>query len=305
MNFSNLFRRNRKEMNMSKTILITGTSSGFGLDTAETLASAGHHVFASMREIAGRNKSKAESLRAKGIQVVELDVTSDASVKAGVTAVLEEAGRLDVIVNNAGIGSLNVSEAFTADQVRELYDVNVFGVQRVLRSVLPSFRSQGSGLVINIGSVFGRVTMPFFGLYGSSKFALEAITDSYRYELSQFGIDVVLIQPSAYPTGIFASAQQPEDTACVASYGELSGVPGKIAQSVADSFKGDNCPSPHEVAEAIASLVGQAEGTRPARVVVGQSFGADHLNGQADAVQAKVLETTGLSFLAQRPTAEA
>ena len=294
-----------KGIKMSKTVLITGTSSGFGRDTAETLAAAGHKVFASMRDTGGRNKTKAESLRSKGIQVVQLDVTNDSSVEEGVNTVLKEAGRLDAVVNNAGIGSLNVSEAFTADQLRELYDVNVFGVQRVLRSVLPSFRSQGSGLVINIGSVFGRVTMPFFGLYGSSKFALEAITESYRYELSQFGIDVVLIQPSAYPTGIFASAQQPADTACVASYGELNGVPGKIAQSVADSFKGENCPSPHEVAEAIASLVSQAEGTRPARVVVGQSFGADHLNAQADAVQAKVLETTGLSFLAQRPAAKA
>lgn len=155
------------------------------------------------------------------------------------------------------------------------------------------------------GAHNGRVVIPFFGLYGSSKFAHEAITDSYRYELSQFGIDVVLIQPGAYPTGIFASAQQPADTDCVAAYGELSGVPTKISQSIADSFKGENCPNPHEVAEAIAKLVAQAGGARPARVVVGRSFGADHLNAQAEAVQAQVLETTGLSFLVQHPAASA
>ena len=154
---------------MSKKVLITGTSSGFGRDTAETLAHAGHQVFASMRDISGRNHANAEALSSKGILVVELDVTDDASVQRGVSSVLAQTGRLDVLINNAGIGSLNVSEAFTTDQLRELYDVNVFGVQRVLRSVLPSLRSQPGGLVINIGSVLGRVTIPFFGLYGSSK----------------------------------------------------------------------------------------------------------------------------------------
>lgn len=288
---------------MSKTVLITGTSSGFGRDTSETLAHAGHRVFASMRDVIGRNHSNAEALRAKGIQVVELDVTNDASVENGVKSVLAQTGRLDVLINNAGIGSLNVSEAFTTDQLRELYDVNVFGVQRVLRSVLPSFRSQGQGLVINIGSTVGRVTILFFGLYGSSKFALEAITESYRYELSQFGIDVVLVQPSAYPTGIFASAQQPADTERITGYGELGGIPTKIAQTFAESFMGEDAPNPHEVAETLAKLVSQPNGARPARVAVGQPFGADVINATADTVQTQLLQTLGLTFLAQLPSA--
>jgi NAD(P)-dependent dehydrogenase (short-subunit alcohol dehydrogenase family) len=299
--FSQSFRRKRKESTMSKTILITGTSSGFGRDTAETLAHAGHRVFASMRDTAGRNHSNAEALRSKNIHVVELDVTNDASVQRGVSSVLTQAGRLDVLINNAGIGSLNVSEAFTTDQLRELYDVNVFGVQRVLRSVLPSLRSQREGLVINIGSILGRVTVPFFGLYGSSKFALEAITETYRYELSQFGIDVVLVQPSSYPTGIFAGAQQPADTDRIAAYGELGGIPAKIAQTISDSFKGDNAPNPHEVAEVITKLVAQPNGSRPARVVVGRSLGADVINAQAEAVQTQLLQGLGLAFLAQPP----
>src|SRR5262245_30635966 len=128
---------------MSKTILITGASSGFGRDTAETLARTGHRVFASMRDVAGRNRANAEALRSKGIHVVELDVTDNASVERGVTSVLAQAGRLDVLINNAGIGSSGVSEAFTADQVRALFDVNVFGIQRMLRAVLPAFRRQG------------------------------------------------------------------------------------------------------------------------------------------------------------------
>src|SRR5215813_316921 len=155
---------------MSKTILITGTSTGFGRDTAETLAHAGHRVFASMRDVAGHNRLPAEAARAKGLDVVEIDVTDDASVERGVASVLERAGRLDVLVNNAGIGSAGISEAFTTDQLRALFDVNVFGVQRTLRAVLPGFRRQGEGLVVNIGSILGRLTFPFFGLYGASKF---------------------------------------------------------------------------------------------------------------------------------------
>src|ERR1700748_2763657 len=124
---------------MTKTILITGASSGFGLDTAKTLAQAGHRVFAAMRNISDRNRPHAEALRARGIHIVELDVTDDVSVERAVNSVLTQAGRLDVLVNNAGIGSAGVSEAFTTDQVRDLFNVNVLGVQRTLRAVLPTF----------------------------------------------------------------------------------------------------------------------------------------------------------------------
>ncbi|HTA80384.1 MAG TPA: SDR family oxidoreductase [Terracidiphilus sp.] len=284
---------------MSKIILITGASSGFGRDTAKTLAQAGHRVFASMRDVAGRNKAHAEALRAQDIDVVELDVTDDASVERGVKSVFAQTGRIDVVINNAGIGSLNVSEAFTTSQLRELFDVNVFGVQRVLRAVLPFFRSQHEGLIVNIGSVLGRVTVPFFGLYGASKFALEAITETYRYELSQLGIDVVLVQPSSYPTSIFASAQVPDDTARVDAYGDLGAIPQKIAQTIASSFEGKNAPNPHDVAKAIRGIVEQPKGARPARTVVGESFGADVLNAQAASVQTQLLEGLGLAQLAQ------
>src|ERR1700748_1879110 len=121
-------------MKMSKVILITGTSTGFGRDTAETLAQAGHRVFASMRDIAGRNKPHAEALRAKEIDVVELDVTNDASVDSAVASVLKEAGRIDVVINNAGIGATGISESYTTEQIRGLFDVNVLGGHRTLRA---------------------------------------------------------------------------------------------------------------------------------------------------------------------------
>jgi NAD(P)-dependent dehydrogenase (short-subunit alcohol dehydrogenase family) len=284
---------------MPKTILITGASSGFGRDTAETLAHAGHRVFASMLDVTNRNRSQADALRANGIDVVEIDVTDDASVERGVDSVLARAGRLDVLVNNAGIGSAGVSEAFTTDQMRALFDVNVFGIQRMLRAVLPAFRGQGEGLVVNIGSILGRVTFPFFGIYGASKFAIEALTDSYRYELSQLGVDVVLVQPSNYPTNIFASALLPGDTERAGAYGEIGAIPGKMVETLMQLFQGENAPNPHDVAEAIAKIVEQPNGSRPARTVVGQSFGTDTINAHVAPVQAQLLDGLGLGQLGE------
>src|SRR5512143_1519952 len=205
----------------SKTILITGASSGFGHDTAETLARAGHSVFASMREVNGKHRDQANALRKQGIVVVELDVSNDASVDAAVKEVLARAGRIDVLVNNAGIAAAGVTEAFTADQAKAVLNTNVVGVLRATRAVLPAMRRQGDGLIVNVGSVLGRVTFPFFGIYGASKFAVEALTDSLRYEVSQLGIDVTLVQPSAYPTPMYASVQQPADANRAAAYGPV------------------------------------------------------------------------------------
>jgi NAD(P)-dependent dehydrogenase (short-subunit alcohol dehydrogenase family) len=286
---------------MSKTILITGTSSGFGRDTAETLARAGHTVYASMRDIAGVNRPHAEALRALGLSVVQLDVTDDASVESAVAAVLAKTGRIDVLINNAGIAAAGVSEAFTPDQVRALFEVNVFGLQRTLRAVLPAFRRQGDGLIVNVGSILGRVTFPFFGLYGASKYAVEALSDSYRYELSQFGVDVVLVQPSAYPTNMYTSVQQPADGRRAEDYGAVGKIPGKMFETFMGMFQGKNAPNPHDVAEAIAKLVGQKKGSRPARIVVGQPFGADVVNQQTAPVQAQVVEGLGLGHLAVIP----
>ena len=148
---------------MPKTILITGASSGFGRDTAETLRRAGHTVYASMRGAQGKNREAAEALQTLGIETVELDVSDDASVEAGVERVVAEAGNIDVLVNNAGIGSAGVTEAFTAEQTRVVFDTNVIGLLRVTRAVLPSMRRRRDGLIINIGSILGRVTFPLLG----------------------------------------------------------------------------------------------------------------------------------------------
>src|SRR5215813_9738951 len=131
---------------MSKTILITGGSSGFGRDTAETLHRAGHTVYASMRGVEGKNREAAEALRKLGIKTPDVDVRDDASVDAGVKNVLAEAGEIDVLVNKAGIGSAGVTEAFTTEQAKAVFDTNVVGLLRVTRAVLPSMRRRHEGL---------------------------------------------------------------------------------------------------------------------------------------------------------------
>ena len=207
-------------------------------------------------------------------------------------------GRIDVLVNNAGLFSMGVTEAFTPAQARAMFDVNVFGTLAATRAVLPHMRARRDGLVVTLGSVVGRVTFPFMGLYGASKFALEALTDSLRYELSQLGVDIVLIQPSAYPTNIFAAAQSPADAARAAEYGALARVPEQMGAAFAAMFAGPDAPHPREVAVAIANVIAQPKGTRPDRVVVGTPFGADALNEAARTVQDQALAGLGLSALA-------
>jgi NADP-dependent 3-hydroxy acid dehydrogenase YdfG len=284
---------------MSKTILITGASSGFGRDTAETLARAGHTVYASMRGLEGKNRVAAEALEKLGIKTVELDVNDDASVEAGVKKVLAEAGKIDVLVNNAGIASAGVTEAFTADQAKAIFDTNVIGLLRVTRAVLPSMRRKRDGLVINIGSILGRVTFPFFGIYGASKMAVEALTDSLRLEVSQFGVEVVEVQPSAYPTDMYASIQTPAGADITISYGEVGQIPGAMFKTFMSIFEGENAPKPHDVAETLTKLVGQTKGSRAARTVVGAAFGTDKINGDVAPVQTQVVEGLGLGHLAK------
>jgi NADP-dependent 3-hydroxy acid dehydrogenase YdfG len=284
---------------MSKTILITGASSGFGRDTAETFARAGHTVYAAIRGTQGKNRAATEALQKQGIETVELDVNDDASVAAGVSKVLSEAGKLDVLVNNAGIASAGVTEAFTSNQAKAIFDTNVIGLLRVTSAVLPSMRAKRDGLIINIGSILGRVTLPFFGIYGASKMAVEALTDSLRLEVSQLGVEVVEVQPSAYPTNMYASIQMPAKAGVVTSYGEIGQIPGAIFKTFMSMFQGENAPNPHDIAEAVARLIAQPKGSRAVRTVVGAAFGADKVNSDVAPVQSQAVDGLGLGHLAK------
>ncbi|MEP3279935.1 MAG: SDR family oxidoreductase [Stappiaceae bacterium] len=282
---------------MSKVILITGTSTGFGRDTAETLAREGHRVFASMRDPYNKNREHAEALKSRGIDIVDLDVTDTRSVDQAVAMVVSKAGRIDVLINNAGVACAGISEAFTDAQLTALFDVNVIGLHRVTRAVLPTLRRQNDGLIINIGSILGRITFPFFGLYGASKHAVEAITESLRYEVSQLGVDVTLVQPSAYPTHMYASALQPGDTSRLEEYGTVGEIPGAMFQNFATMFEADDAPAPHDIAQAISLLIRTPTRQRPSRTVVGTSFGADAINDAIAPFQADSAAALGLDHL--------
>jgi NAD(P)-dependent dehydrogenase (short-subunit alcohol dehydrogenase family) len=283
---------------MGKTILITGASSGFGRLTAETLANSGHTVFAGFRSTDGVKKQIADALRQKNVEILTLDVTDQQSVDSAIAQLLKRSpGGLDVVVNNAGMASAGISEAFAPEQTRELFEVNVFGVQRMIRATVPLLRAKRAGILINVGSILGRVTLPFFGLYGASKYAVEALTDSYRYELSQFGVDVVLVQPSAYPTNMYAAAQQPANGNLAEEYGDVAQIPGKILNTFATLFQGENAPNPQDVATAIDKIVSTPAGSRPNRVVVGLPFGSDAVNSAVAPIQDGVLESLGLADL--------
>jgi len=283
---------------MGKTILITGASSGFGRLTTETLANSGHTVFAGFRSTDGVKKQIADALRQKNVEILTLDVTDQQSVDSAIAQLLKRSpGGLDVVVNNAGMASAGISEAFAPEQTRELFEVNVFGVQRMIRATVPLLRAKRAGILINVGSILGRVTLPFFGLYGASKYAVEALTDSYRYELSQFGVDVVLVQPSAYPTNMYAAAQQPANGNLAEEYGDVAQIPGKILNTFATLFQGENAPNPQDVATAIDKIVSTPAGSRPNRVVVGLPFGSDAVNSAVAPIQDGVMESLGLADL--------
>ncbi len=256
---------------MAQTMLVTGSTSGFGRLMVETLARQGYIVFAGMRAVAGKNAPAAEELRVLAerehlaLQIVEIDVTDDASVEQAIKSIVGITGRLDVVVNNAGIADIGPLEAFTLKQVHQQFDTNVFGVLRVNRAALPHMRRQGSGLLLQIGSIGGRLALPFHGLYGATKFALEDLTESYRDELAPFGIDAAIIEPGTYPTPIAANYQRAADTERAALY-----------QAAMDAFmtlfyaenRSATPPDPQEVADAVARVIAQPAGERPLHTVV-------------------------------------
>lgn len=256
---------------MAQTVLVTGSNSGFGRLTVETLARRGYNVFAGMRAATGRNAAAAEELRALAereqlaLSIVEIDVTDDVSVEQAIKTIIERSGRLDVVVNNAGMSYSGPLEAFTPEQVRQQFEINVFSVMRVNRAAIPHMREQGSGLLVQIGSIVGRIAMPFIGLYGATKFALEGLTESYSYELAPFGIEAAIIEPGTFPTPIAAKRQ-------IASDAERFALYQNAINAFSTAFYAENRsatpPNPQDVADAVANVIARPAGARPLHTIV-------------------------------------
>ena len=259
---------------MTPVVLITGASTGFGRNAAERMARRGFHVFATMRDVKGRNGEHREALErlasreALRLQVLELDVTDEESVGKAVRGALHDAGQLDVVINNAGVGALGVTEAYSPEQFQQIFDINVIGAVRVNRAVLPSMRQRRSGLLIHISSGAGRLAVPAMAAYCASKFALEALADAYRFELLPFGIDSVLVEPGIYRTQIFDRFVQPADVERLASYGTAAAYADAVLGTVTAAISAPDAPGPEEVGEALVRLVEMTPSERPFRTVV-------------------------------------
>lgn len=258
---------------MSKTILITGTSTGFGKLMALQLAGAGHSVIAGMRNVASGNADAARELNAAhNIEVVEMDVTSDVSVNTAVNAVLQKYGQLDVLVNNAGIVGFGVAEATSVEQMKRIFETNLWGMVRGYQAVLPAMRQRGSGLIINISSGLGLFSGPYTVPYNMSKFAIQGLTEGIRQEIKRFGIETVAVQPGPFPTTVATKAGfGPDREDIVNAYGAEEGEAlqkfGGAMFAKMDEYKAD----PQEVADAVFQLIEMPAGTRPHDTVVNRS----------------------------------
>jgi NAD(P)-dependent dehydrogenase (short-subunit alcohol dehydrogenase family) len=284
--------------------IVTGSSHGSGELTAVTLARRGHRVFAAMRALERRNAPAAERLRALAaaealaLEPLELDVTDDASVAAAVEQVLAETGRIDIVVNNAGVLFYGLTEAFTIEQARELLDVNVLGSVRVDRAVLPHMRERGSGVLVHVSSIGGRLTIPFYGLYCVGKYALEALAEAYRYELSALGVDSVIVEPGLFRSNLYAALHGPDDRERAESYGETAEAARSLLAGIEQVLASGDARDPQEVADAIVELVETPTGERPLRTVVGDVPVARAINEAAEPHAQPMLESFGLGHLA-------
>ena len=226
-----------------RVVLITGASSGIGRTTAELLAARAYRVFGGVR-------APATTRPLAGVELVPLDVRDEASAKACVDEVRGHAGRIDVLINNAGVNLVGAVEETSISQAQALFDTNVIGVLRMIQAVLPDMRRQGAGLIVNIGSILGLIPAPFMGVYASTKHALEGLSESLDHEVRAFGIRVVLIEPHYTRTNLDASAAQAESridayapqrqrTAAVITRETSTGLePKRVAEEVLRAIEG-------------------------------------------------------------------
>lgn len=277
---------------MSHTVLISGANSGMGLATAVLLAQHGFDVYGGARSAAGRDAIAEAAAGGLRITPLALDVQDRASVESAVASVLERAGRLDALVNNAGYGLVASVEDGTDEEFVRQFDVNVFGVLRMIRAALPAMRAARGGVIVNIGSFLGQIGLPLLTHYNASKYAVEGITDSLRLELAPFGIRVHTVAPGLFRTNFVnrGLAANPRTTASDSPYAPLA---GHLLPAVAQAI--NEGPDPIAVAQAVLRVLQDEQA--PARIPVGaEAVKADELKrtlAPADC-EAAIRETFGL-----------
>lgn len=227
---------------MKKTVLITGASSGIGKVTARYFAEKGWNVAATMRSPEKEN----DLSRLENIKLYKLDVTLQEDITTALQDILTDFSKIDVLVNNAGYGAIGVFEKSTDEEIQKQFDVNLFGLMRLTRAIIPVFRKQGHGIIINISSVAGRVTLPIFSVYHASKFAVEGFAESLQYELKSFNIKVKNVEPGAIKTDFYGRSQTFFENDRVKGYDKLETGIMKYMQKSANK-----APGPEVVAHTI------------------------------------------------------
>ena len=290
---------------MKNVIVITGASSGFGALAARALANAGHTVYASMRDTAGRNGPQVKAAKEFSsennvdLRTIELDVMSEESVKTAIQKIIADNGRLDVVIHNAGHMVFGPAEGFTPEQLAELYDINVLSTQRVNRAALPQLRNQKQGLVIWISSSSSAGgTPPYLAPYFAAKAGMDAMAVIYARELTRWGIETSIVVPGAFTGGTnhFAHSGRPADKARVAEYeaGPYKGFADDVMTGFASIVPADADAS--AVAEAMVKIVDTPFGKRPFRVHIDPTQeGAEVVNMVSDRVRAELLRRIGLA----------
>jgi NAD(P)-dependent dehydrogenase (short-subunit alcohol dehydrogenase family) len=297
---------------MTKTIVITGASSGFGALSARALADAGHTVYAGMRDSAGRNGPQVTAAKQYAaehdadLRTIELDIAAQESVDAAVEAIVSEQGRLDVLIHNAGHMVTGPAEAFTPEQIAKVYDTNVLGTQRLNRAALPHLRAQRQGLVLWVGSTGTRGgTPPYLAPYFAAKAAMDALAVSYAAELARFGIETTIVVPGSFTSGTnhFAHSGHPADEHVAADYeAAYPQLMEQVAKRLAELAPADADVA--DVAAAIVDVVDMPHGTRPFRVHIDPADdGAAVVNAVADRIRLEFLTRIGLQDVLRPHTA--
>jgi NAD(P)-dependent dehydrogenase (short-subunit alcohol dehydrogenase family) len=291
---------------MNQIIVITGASSGFGALTARALADTGNIVYAGMRATTGRNAPQVQAAadysaeHEVDLRAVEMDVNSEASVDSAIAQVIAEHGRIDVIIHNAGHMVSGPAEAFTPDQLAELYNVNVLSTQRVNRAVLPHLRKAGKGLVLWVSSTSVKGgNPPYLAPYFAAKSGMDSLAVSYAAELSRWGVETSIVVPGSFTSGTnhFAHAGHPSDTAVEAEYetkypGLMEQVSEKLAALAPEGAEASM------VSDEIARIVALPSGERPYRVHIDPARdGSEEVSEVADRIRREFLTRVGLADL--------
>lgn len=280
-------------------VLVTGTSSGLGKLIVEELSHLNIHIIATMRDIQGKNSNVAKQLGDfnDNINIEELDVTCTKSVKKAVKNTIKKFKKIDVLVNNAGIMNVGLAEGFSINQLKKQMNVNYFGVARLFKEVVPFMKKRKKGLFITISSIAGRIIFPFLSTYNPSKFAVEALAEIYRYELSPFGIDSVIIEPGPFPTNLIKNAPRPEDIKSLNDYGDLKNAAEQTMKYFKEFMKNNPDCDSKLVSNAVINLINLPYGNRPLRTVCGLDYGVKEINNITEKFQYQVLKQMNLDHL--------